>query len=138
MHAAATAQQKASQPIANLEDISTSSPALSHARAACSPASQAGPTSSYPRTRQKSMQSSRNAPTPAALTTSDGRARVGTSFQPVPRVSVSSSDLDNMIAKHEKCGIPLIVEGWHEHPSWSKDLFSLDYLLEEFANDRKY
>jgi hypothetical protein len=48
----------------------------------------------------------------------------GESFNEVPRVSASNPDLTSSVEEHERSGIPLIIEAWHKHPKWPKDLFT--------------
>lgn len=50
----------------------------------------------------------------------------GKRFKQVPRVSASAHSLSAEIAKHE--GIPLIIDGWHNHPGWRKDRFNIDWF----------
>jgi hypothetical protein len=52
----------------------------------------------------------------------------GESFYQVPRVSASIPDLTFSIEEHERSGLPLIIEAWHEHPKWPKDLFTPEHF----------
>lgn len=56
----------------------------------------------------------------------------GKRFVAVPRVSATSSanTLVNAIEESERTGVPLVIEGWHNHSKWPKDKFSLDWLRE--------
>lgn len=62
----------------------------------------------------------------------DGLLAAGKNFQAVPRVSarLSADELNNAIEKHERDGVPLIIEGWHHVPAWPKILFTPEWLLE--------
>ena len=51
-------------------------------------------------------------------------------FHPVNRVHFKDRDLLQTIRKHEEFGVPLIVQGFHEHEGWPADLFTLDWLSE--------
>jgi hypothetical protein len=50
----------------------------------------------------------------------------GERFSPVPRVSASDPCLAASIDEHEQFGIPLIIEKWHMHPKWPRDLFTIE------------
>ena len=56
-------------------------------------------------------------------------------FREVERVKASLpiEELRNKILDNEEKGIPLIVEGWHEHPDWDKDNMSMQYFLGQAA-----
>ncbi|KAF9469170.1 hypothetical protein BDZ94DRAFT_1279126 [Collybia nuda] len=52
----------------------------------------------------------------------------GERFHPVPRI-IASSEPKRLLAKienSEKTGIPLIIEGWHKHSRWLKEMFHID------------
>lgn len=51
-------------------------------------------------------------------------------FHPVHTVHFRDPGLLQEIRTHEDSGIPLIIQGFHEHESWPADLFSLDWLNE--------
>lgn len=55
----------------------------------------------------------------------------GKQFRPVPTISASAPRhiISQKIQEHEDHGEPLIISGWHELPSWPKDLFSIESLL---------
>lgn len=52
-------------------------------------------------------------------------------FFPVRRVSaaLSAQELAAELARFEKDGVPLIIEGYHERPGWPKHLLNVDWLL---------
>ncbi|KZV72875.1 hypothetical protein PENSPDRAFT_575390 [Peniophora sp. CONT] len=50
-------------------------------------------------------------------------------FLPVPRVSIRAEDLHTHIAEYPVTGIPLVIEGVHEHPSFDKDLLNVDWYM---------
>jgi hypothetical protein len=54
-------------------------------------------------------------------------------FRRVPRVSCNNSNLQMEIEKYEATGVPLIMEGWHNHKNWPKQLFN----IESFTKDVK-
>lgn len=51
-------------------------------------------------------------------------------FHPIERVKATASkeDIERAVTRYEEEDIPMIIEGWHEHEQWSKELFSLDYF----------
>jgi hypothetical protein len=53
-------------------------------------------------------------------------------FRKVPRVSAlaSTQTLLSAIEDYERSGIPLIIEGWHKHQNWPKDIFSVHWFGE--------
>ena len=55
----------------------------------------------------------------------------GKKFVEIPRVNALQSPdvLSKCIDEYEIKGIPMIIEGWHNHPQWPKNLFSVDWLL---------
>lgn len=78
------------------------------------------------------------APLSTTSWTADSLLHSGPNFQPIPRVSAFSPGLSDAIATHLERGMPLVIEGWHEHPKWPKEIFDLKYLLEEFGDNRKH
>lgn len=54
----------------------------------------------------------------------------GPRFQKVPRVSARSPRLFSKIKEHERSGIPLIIQGWHKHGKWPKEMFTVDWFRE--------
>lgn len=74
-----------------------------------------------------------------------GRARISTegwsleflvslseNFHPIERVKATAlkDDIAQAIARYEEDGIPTIIEGWHEHEQWPKEMFTLDFFRE--------
>ena len=47
-------------------------------------------------------------------------------FHLVPRVPCSNVGLQAAIDAYEDSGVPLIIEGWHKHEKWPKDMFGID------------
>lgn len=91
-----------------------------------------------------SSASTRNVPRPVDLVSRRGRthsisAKAWTleklltqspMLQPVKRVSaLAERDMLQAIAEHETTGEPLIIEGWHKHPQWPSEMFSMDWLV---------
>ncbi len=52
-------------------------------------------------------------------------------FRPVRRVSALAppAELLRELAEYERSGLPLIIEDWHKHPGWKKELLGIDWLL---------
>ena len=42
------------------------------------------------------------------------------------RVSASSIELCQVIKDHEHTGLPLVIEGFHEHESWPTKMFTIE------------
>lgn len=64
--------------------------------------------------------------------TFDGLRKRGERFEPVKRISASlpKATLLHYLEDYEAHGTPLIIEDWHKHDNWPKDLFDIDRLLE--------
>jgi hypothetical protein len=58
----------------------------------------------------------------------NGLVTRGPRFREIPRISVSDKNLDATIRKHESSGVPLVVEGMHEHQAWPATLFDIQWL----------
>ncbi len=56
-------------------------------------------------------------------------------FIAVPRISASSPQLAETLEAYERDGKPLIIEDWHEHPKWPRELFNIDWLLKKSGED---
>ena len=54
----------------------------------------------------------------------------GHRFREIPRVSVSDEKLDETIRNHESSGVPLVIEGMHEHQAWPTAIFDTQWLRE--------
>ncbi|RXW18728.1 hypothetical protein EST38_g7126 [Candolleomyces aberdarensis] len=54
----------------------------------------------------------------------------GKRFRPIERIKATApeTDIQEAIRRYEEDGIPMIIEGWHEHKKWRKDMFSLDFF----------
>ena len=52
----------------------------------------------------------------------------GPRFREIPRVSVSDQNLEATIHQHETSGVPLVIEGMHEHETWPTATFDLQWL----------
>jgi len=53
----------------------------------------------------------------------------GPNFHDVHRVSATSPDLGDTIRNvFEVKGRPLVIEGFHRHPRWPKEMFTLDHF----------
>ncbi|VDC06605.1 unnamed protein product [Peniophora sp. CBMAI 1063] len=59
--------------------------------------------------------------------TCEGLARRG--FKPAPRVSIHAKDLQAHIADYPISGIPLVIEGLHEHRAFVKKMFNADWYM---------
>lgn len=61
-----------------------------------------------------------------------------TNFRSVRRVSalLPTSRLLHELESHERDGLPLIIEGWHKHPQWPKDLFDMEWLLKHCGHHK--
>ena len=78
--------------------------------------------------------SSKNMPPGPFLTsagwTLDGLISKGRRFLEIPRVSVSDKNLEVIIRAHESSGVPLVIEGMHEHRAWPAAIFNTEWLCE--------
>ncbi|EIN07219.1 hypothetical protein PUNSTDRAFT_71453, partial [Punctularia strigosozonata HHB-11173 SS5] len=61
--------------------------------------------------------------------------RDSSNFQHVLRVRCNDPNLLVIIEDHERRAEPFIIEGWHEHPQWPRELFTVDWLLANFPHD---
>ena len=52
----------------------------------------------------------------------------GPRFREIPRVSVSDQNLEVTIHQHETSGVPLVIEGMHEHETWPAATFNIQWL----------
>jgi len=52
----------------------------------------------------------------------------GPRFREIPRVSVSDQNLEATIHQHETSGVPLVIEGMHEHETWPTTTFDIQWL----------
>jgi hypothetical protein len=57
-----------------------------------------------------------------------GLTTQGRNFHEIPRVSVSDTNLDAVIRKHESSGVPLVIEGMREHQAWPTATFDIQWL----------
>ncbi|KAF8265954.1 hypothetical protein EI94DRAFT_1587226 [Lactarius quietus] len=62
--------------------------------------------------------------------TLDGLVSKGCNFVKIPRVSVSDKNLEVIIRAHESSGVPLVIEGMHEHRAWPATIFNTQWLCE--------
>ncbi|KAI9446092.1 hypothetical protein H4582DRAFT_2163631 [Lactarius indigo] len=60
----------------------------------------------------------------------DGLISRGSRFLKIPRISVSDKNLEVIIHTHESSGVPLIIEGMHEHRAWPATIFNTQWLCE--------
>lgn len=72
-------------------------------------------------------------PPPEPLLTSagwslNGLIMQGHRFREIPRVSISDKNLDATIRNHESSGVPLVIEGMHEHQAWPTAMFDIQWL----------
>lgn len=70
---------------------------------------------------------------PESLLTSAGWSLTGLitqghNFREIPRVSVSDKNLDAIIRNHESSGVPLVIEGLHDHQAWPNAMFDIQWL----------
>lgn len=85
----------------------------------------------------------RNLPIPPTSSSTSTRLELDSlkvasrNFQLIKRISANSPQLPVEIRNSEQKGIPLVIEGWHERPTWSKDIFSVDFLLDKFKDSRE-
>lgn len=72
--------------------------------------------------------------------TFDGLRQQSKRFQPVKRISASlpNATLLHYLEEYEAHGKPLIIEDWHKHPNWPKDLFDIDRLLEHNGHQSEH
>ena len=59
----------------------------------------------------------------------------GSNFNRVPRISASlpPEEMTVKLLESEASGVPLIIEGWHLHPGWNSDLFSMEGFVGDGA-----
>jgi hypothetical protein len=64
--------------------------------------------------------------------TVDALLERGPRFHKIDRVSATGPlpNLLSAIETHERSGLPLIIEGWHKHKGWPKDIFTVDWFRE--------
>lgn len=60
--------------------------------------------------------------------TADNLIALSEQFYLVQRVRANSASLSQEIEKFERSGVPLVVEGWQDHPHWPKSTFDIDWL----------
>jgi hypothetical protein len=60
----------------------------------------------------------------------EGLISKGCHFLEIPRVSVSDKNLEVVIRAHEGSGVPLVIEGMHEHRAWPATMFNTQWLCE--------
>ncbi|KAF9974115.1 hypothetical protein BGZ73_002613 [Actinomortierella ambigua] len=60
----------------------------------------------------------------------------GFPFTEVPHLSLNDFNalLETVESTCVKDGMPVVIEGWHEHPGWQSDLFSLQTLIENHGD----
>ena len=60
----------------------------------------------------------------------------GRRFKPVKRISalIPEEVLLHRLAEYERDGEPLIIENWHKHPKWPKELFDVDRLVRTYGH----
>ncbi|KAI0341657.1 hypothetical protein BDW22DRAFT_1331922 [Trametopsis cervina] len=70
--------------------------------------------------------------------TFDNVLQQGERFKPVKRISALSPGLEiaRAIEQHEASGEPLIIEGYQKAEKWSKDLFNVDWLIQNHGQKR--
>ncbi|KAF9556586.1 hypothetical protein EC968_008156 [Mortierella alpina] len=61
----------------------------------------------------------------------------GSPFEPTPRMCRTDEDIDiaQLVDAVSKDGVPLVLEGWHEHPAWKKALFTFTFLARHHGKD---
>jgi hypothetical protein len=74
----------------------------------------------------------KNMPPESLLTSAgwslNGLLTQGDRFREIPRISVSDKNLDATIRDHESSGLPLVIEGMHEHQAWPTAMFDIQWL----------
>jgi hypothetical protein len=67
--------------------------------------------------------------------TLDSILSLGSHFTPVHRVSASlpKNELLAFIQDFEYKGLPLVVEGWHQNPSWNTNILSPEWLANRYT-----
>ncbi|KAK0459872.1 uncharacterized protein EV420DRAFT_294805, partial [Desarmillaria tabescens] len=61
----------------------------------------------------------------------EGLLKQGKRFFPIPRVSaVGGQSLEDILQRYDGDTKPLVIEGWHKHPGWLGQKFSLEWLRE--------
>ena len=74
----------------------------------------------------------KNMPPESLLTSAgwslNGLLTQGDRFREIPRISVSDKNLDATIRDHESSGVPLVIEGMHEHQAWPTAMFDIQWL----------
>lgn len=69
--------------------------------------------------------------------TLSGLVKKASNFYPVDRIHFRDPGLMQKIQTHEDSGVPLIIQGFHEHKDWPTDLFTLDWLNEHGKPGKK-
>lgn len=82
--------------------------------------------------RTSSHEFEKNMPAEPLLTSAgwslNGLISQGHRFHEIPRVSVSDKNLHATIRNHESSGVPLVIEGMHEHQAWPTAMFDIQWL----------
>ncbi|KAF9437043.1 hypothetical protein BGZ76_002164 [Entomortierella beljakovae] len=63
---------------------------------------------------------------------------IGFPFVPVKRVNVNQEGVNIESEVEAVCveeGTPLVLEGWHKHPKWKRDLFTFQYIEAKYGNE---
>ncbi|KZT11347.1 uncharacterized protein LAESUDRAFT_642015 [Laetiporus sulphureus 93-53] len=61
----------------------------------------------------------------------------GKNFVNIRRVSMEHPEMvRKAIDEHEREGVPLVIQDWHKHAQWAKQIFDADWLLEKYGNNR--
>ena len=58
--------------------------------------------------------------------TLDSLIKSNGNFCAVERVPARSDALLDIVKKHERNGVPLVIEGFHEHKKWPANMFTLE------------
>jgi hypothetical protein len=63
---------------------------------------------------------------------------IGFPFVPAKRVDINQEGINIEDEVETTCvegGTPMVLEGWHRHPKWKKELFTFQYLEEKYGNE---
>jgi hypothetical protein len=60
----------------------------------------------------------------------NGLIMQGHRFREISRISLSDKNLDATIRKHESSGLPLVIEGVHDHQAWPAAMFDIQWLCD--------
>lgn len=100
------------------------------------------PSTDHVRTANDTLSTLQTGPSPTVPSqwTADSLVESGCNFSHVPRISATLSPavLLANVREHEKTGVPLIIEDWHQCSGWNKELFSMEGFVGDKTQSESY